>query len=195
MKSSFMISEEQLKADSSKKMILYFAIISMVMLFAGLSSAFIVSKSRVDWLKDFEMPVAFLASTLVIICASVTIHFAKESIKKNLYNQTTYLLLATLFLGLTFVYLQFQGFKGLITMGYYPTGASSVITTTFLYVIAFTHLLHLAGGIIALLIVIYNHFKQKYSATQLIGIELAAIYWHFLDLLWIGLFLFIYFFK
>jgi cytochrome c oxidase subunit 3 len=80
-------------------------------------------------------------------------------------------------------------------MGYYPTGASSVITTTFLYVIAFVHLLHLAGGLISLLIVIYNHFKQKYNATQTIGIELAAIYWHFLDLLWVCLFLFLYFFK
>lgn len=187
--------EHQSKTDRSYKMILLFAIISMIMMFAGLTSAFIVSKSRVDWLKDFEFPTAFFGSTLVILACSLTIHLAKISIKKDNKSATSIFLLATLGLGLLFVALQFLGFKQLIEMGYYPTGASSVITTTFLYVIAFVHLLHLGGGLISLLIVIYNHFKQKYNATQTIGIELAAIYWHFLDLLWVCLFLFLYFFK
>ena len=187
--------EHQLKSDRSYKMILLFAIISMIMMFAGLTSAFIVSKSRVDWLKDFEFPPAFFVSTLTILACSVMIHLAKVSIKKDNKSATTSFLIATFGLGLLFVVFQFMGFKQLIEMGYYPTGASSVITTTFLYVIAFVHLLHLAGGLISLLIVIYNHFKQKYNATQTLGIELAAMYWHFLDLLWLCLFLFLYFFK
>ena len=187
--------EHQLKSDRSYKMILLFAIISMVMMFAGLTSAFIVSKSRVDWLKDFNFPSAFYASTAVILACSVMIHLAKVSIKKDNKSTTTIFLLATFSLGLLFVVLQFVGFSQLIALGYYPTGASSVITTTFLYVIAFVHLLHLGGGLISLLIVIYNHFKQKYNATQTIGIELAAMYWHFLDLLWVCLFLFLFFFK
>jgi cytochrome c oxidase subunit 3 len=57
------------------------------------------------------------------------------------------------------------------------------------------HLLHLAGGLISLGIIIYNHFKQKYNASQTLGIELGVMYWHFLDLLWVYLFLFLYFFK
>ncbi len=185
----------QLKSDRSAKMILLFAIISMIMMFAGLTSAFIVSKSRVDWLKDFEFPTAFFGSTAVILACSIMIHLAKKSIKKDNKSATTIFLLATFGLGLLFVILQFVGFSQLIEMGYYPIGASSVITTTFLYVIAFVHLLHLAGGLISLLVVIYNHFKQKYNATQTIGIELAAMYWHFLDLLWVCLFLFLFFFK
>jgi len=187
--------EHQARTNRSYKMILLFAIISMVMMFAGLTSAFIVSKSRVDWLKDFEFPSAFFGSTLVIIACSLTIHLAKKSIQKDNHRATTAFLLTTLTLGLLFVVLQFAGFSQMIEMGYYPTGASSVITTTFLYVIAVVHLLHLAGGVISLLIVIYNHFKQKYNSTQTLGIELAAMYWHFLDLLWVCLFVFLYFFK
>jgi cytochrome c oxidase subunit 3 len=90
---------------------------------------------------------------------------------------------------------QFEGFGQIIESGYYMTGQGSSITVTFLYIIAFMHLLHLAGGLISLLIIIYNHFKQKYNSTQTLGIELGAMYWHFLDLLWVLLFLFIYFFK
>jgi cytochrome c oxidase subunit 3 len=187
--------EHQSRTARSYKMILLFAIISMVMMFAGLTSAFIVSKSRVDWLKDFDFPSAFFGSTVVIIGCSLTIHLAKKAIQKNNRGMATAFLWSTLVLGLLFVALQFVGFSQLIAMGYYPTGASSVITTTFLYVIAVVHLLHLTGGVISLLIVIYNHFKQKYNSVQTLGIELAAIYWHFLDLLWLCLFVFLYFFK
>ena len=187
--------EHRSRAARSSKMILLFAIISMTMMFAGLTSAFVVSKSRVDWLKDFELPKVFYFSTMVIMGCSVTMHLAKKAIQKDKRSETSSYLLATLALGVLFVVLQFVGFGDLINMGYYPTGASSVITTTFLYVIAFVHLLHLAGGLISLLIIIYNHFKQKYNSTQTLGIELGAMYWHFLDLLWVCLFVFLYFFK
>jgi len=103
--------------------------------------------------------------------------------------------LATLGLGILFVVLQFVGFGQIVKAGYYFTGSESTITTTFLYVIAITHLAHLFGGLISLLIIIYNHFKQKYNSTQTLGIELGAMYWHFLDLLWVYLFLFLFFFK
>lgn len=183
------------RAARSSKMILLFAIISMTMMFGGLTSAFIVSKSRVDWLKDFELPTVFYFSTIVIVGCSIAMHLAKKSIQKDDRKATSTYLLVTLALGILFVVLQFVGFSNLIEMGYYPTGPSSVITTTFLYVIAFVHLLHLAGGLISLLIIIYNHFKQKYNSTQTLGIELGAMYWHFLDLLWVCLFVFLYFFK
>ena len=104
-------------------------------------------------------------------------------------------LLLTLLLGCSFVGLQFLGFNQIIAEGYYFTGQASSITTTFLYIVTLVHLLHLAGGIISLLIIIYNHFKQKYNSTQTIGIELGAMYWHFLDVLWVYLFLFLFFFK
>jgi len=189
------ISEEQARKSKSAKLILLFAMVSMTMMFAGLTSAFVVSKSRADWLKNFELPSAFYYSTVVIIACSVTFYLAKKAIQKDNRTATTGLLLGTLALGILFVVLQFQGFGQIVQSGYYFTGAGSSITTTFLYVVTVTHLLHLAGGLISLLIIIYNHFKQKYNSTQTLGIELGAMYWHFLDLLWVYLFLFLYFFK
>ncbi|CAD0002724.1 cytochrome c oxidase subunit 3 [Flavobacterium salmonis] len=195
MEITMKISEEQLQKSKSAKLILLFAMVSMTMMFAGLTSAFVVSKSRADWLKDFQMPTAFYWSTLVIIGCSVTFYLAKKAIEKGNRSATSAFLLATFALGIAFVILQFRGFGQIIESGYYMTGQGSSITTTFLYVIALMHLLHLAGGLISLLIIIYNHFKQKYNPSQTLGIELGAMYWHFLDLLWVLLFLFLYFFK
>jgi cytochrome c oxidase subunit III len=189
------IQEEKQRSYKSYKLLLLFAMLSMTMMFGGLTSAFVVSKSRVDWLKDFQMPNAFFISTIIIIGCSITFHLAKKAIQKDNRSITTVMLLTTLGLGVLFVVFQFLGFGQLVEMGYFFTGSKSNITTTFLYVVAFLHLLHLAGGIISLLIVIYNHFKQKYNSTQTLGIELGAMYWHFLDLLWVYLFLFLYFFK
>ncbi len=187
--------EHKARTARSYKLILLFAMVSMTMMFAGLTSAFVVSKSRVDWLKDFELPSAFYYSTLVIIGCSVTFHLAKKAIQKDNKSATTTFLLATLALGILFVVLQFVGFGQIVENGYYFTGTESSITTTFLYIVTLVHLIHLAGGLISLLIIIYNHFKQKYNSTQTLGIELGAMYWHFLDFLWLYLFVFLYFFK
>ena len=185
--------EYKSRTARSYKLILLFSMVSMTMMFAGLTSAFVVSKSRVDWLKDFELPAAFYFSTIVIMGCSVTFHLAKKAIQKDNKNATTTFLFATLALGILFVILQFVGFDQIVKQGYYFTGSESSITTTFFYVVAVVHLIHLAGGVISLLIIIYNHFKQKYNSSQTLGIELGAMYWHFLDFLWI--YLFLYFFK
>ena len=187
--------EQKSRTARSYKLILLFAMVSMIMMFAGLTSAFVVSKSRADWLKDFQLPTAFYYSTIAIIGCSVTFHLAKKAIQKNNQSKTTIFLLTTLILGLLFVVLQFVGFGQIVDAGHYFTGSGSSITTTFLYVVTVVHLIHLAGCVISLLIIIYNHFKQKYNSSQTLGIELGAMYWHFLDLLWVYLFLFLYFFK
>ena len=187
--------EQKSRTARSYKLILLFGMVSMIMMFAGLTSAFVVSKSRADWLKDFQLPTAFYYSTIVIIGCSITFHLAKKAIQKNNLSKTTIFLLTTLVLGILFVVLQFVGFGQIIDNGHYFTGSGSSITTTFLYVVTVVHLIHLAGGVISLLIIIYNHFKQKYNSSQTLGIELGAMYWHFLDLLWVYLFLFLYFFK
>jgi len=187
--------EHKARSARSYKLLLLFAMLSMTMMFAGLTSAFVVSKSRGDWLQNFEMPKAFFVSVVVILLCSVTFHLAKLSIKKDNRKATTNYLLATLVLGFLFVFFQFQGFSEIVKQGYFFTGPESNITTTFLYVVTVVHLAHLFGGIISLLIIIYNHFKQKYNSSQTLGIELGAMYWHFLDFLWVYLFLFLYFFK
>ena len=189
------VQEHKERNARSAKLLLLFAMGSMTMMFAGIVSAVVVSKSREDWMKDLQLPTAFYFSTLTIILCSVSLHFAKKAIQKDNRQATTNLLLLTLALGISFVFLQFKGFGQLMDNGYFFTGPESNIATTFLYVIATVHLAHLAGGLISLLIIIYNHFKQKYNSSQTLGIELGAMYWHFLDFLWICLFLFLYFFK
>jgi cytochrome c oxidase subunit 3 len=187
--------EHKQRTARSYKLLLVFAMISMTMMFAGLTSALVVSKSRPDWMKDFQLPSSFFVSLGIIILCSIAMHFAKSAIKKDNRALTTKLLLATLALGSAFVYFQFQGFTQLFENHLYPVGGSGSITISFLYVLVYVHLAHLAGGIISLLIIIYNHFKQKYNSSQFLGIELGAMYWHFLDFLWVYLFLFLYFFK
>jgi cytochrome c oxidase subunit 3 len=191
------MTTEEYKSRTAKsyKLILLFAMVSMTMMFAGLTSAYVVSQSRADWAKNFELPSAFYFSTIAILGCSIAFHLAKKAIQKDKHSATTSFLLATLVLGISFVVLQFVGFGQIVAEGYFFTGSASSITTTFLYVVVVVHLIHLAGGMISLLIIIYNHFKQKYNSTQTLGIELGAMYWHFLDFLWVYLFLFLYFFK
>jgi cytochrome c oxidase subunit 3 len=195
MEMTMTAEDYKLRTARSYKLILLFAMVSMTMMFAGLTSAYVVSQSRADWLKDFQLPSAFYFSTIAILGCSITFHLAKKAIQKDNHSKTTSLLLATLALGIGFVVLQFVGFGQIVAAGHYFTGSESSITTTFLYVVVVVHLIHLAGGMISLLIIIYNHFKQKYNSTQTLGIELGAMYWHFLDFLWVYLFLFLYFFK
>jgi len=189
-----MTSEEHKeRTGRSYKLLLVFAMVSMTMMFAGITSAYIIGKSRPDWIKNFELPIAFFYSTLTLMACSVSIHLAKVAIKKNNHQKTTFFLIGTLILGILFTYFQRLGFYELSLKNLYPTGGS--ITISFLFVIVLAHILHLAGGLISLTITIYNHFKQKYNSSQFVGIELCAMYWHFLDLIWILLFLLIYFFK
>lgn len=188
------LQEHNERNARSKKMLLWFAMISMFMMFAGLTSAYVVSTSRPDWLKDFVLPDAFIISTVVIIASSITFHMAKLSMKKGERRATSVWLLVTLALGIGFVFAQFYGFGKVIEDGYYFTGPESTVTTSFLYIVTVVHLAHLFAGLIVLLVVIYNHFKQKYSSSQTLGIELGAMFWHFLDILWVYLFLFFYFY-
>ena len=189
------IQEHKERSARSYKLLLWFAMISMTMMFGGLTSAYVVSNSRADWMKDFQMPTEFFISTVLILICSLTFLLAKRAIKKDDRKTTTIMLLATLVAGIGFVYFQLAGFSALAEKGMYPVGGVGSITISFLAIIVIAHLAHLAGGIISLLIVIYNHFKQKYNSGQTLGIELGAMYWHFLDFLWLYLFLFLYFFK
>lgn len=183
------------KQERAKKMMLWFGIISLIMSFAGWTSAFVVSSSREDWLHTFELPAAFTLSTVLIILSSITFWLSGRFLKQGNRKATTVGLLTTLALGIGFIYTQFTGFEQIIAQGYNFTGPTSNVTMSFIYLIAVVHILHVVAGIICLLVVIYNHFKQKYKPTERLGFELAATFWHFVDLLWLYLFLFLYFFR
>ncbi|WP_339695398.1 cytochrome c oxidase subunit 3 [uncultured Marixanthomonas sp.] len=186
---------EQHKIKRAKKMMLWFGIISLSMSFAGLTSAYVVSKERPDWLTDFQIPQAFYSSLVVILLSSITVHLAKMAITKEQNKKGMLFLIATLLLGSAFVFFQFRGFSQIIANGYYFTGSESTITTSFIYLVVLLHLAHVSAALISILVVIYNHYKLKYTNGKTLGIELAATFWHFVDILWIYLFLFFYFVR
>ncbi|MBA6156147.1 heme-copper oxidase subunit III [Tenacibaculum sp. S7007] len=188
--------QEELKAGKQKsaKPMLWVAMISMVMFFAGLTSAYVVSMKREDWI-TFDLPQAFYISTIVIVLSSITLLISRNFLKKDDLKMSLIFLLATLVLGLGFVWYQYVGFYELRSGGLYFTGPESTVSTSFIIGITFMHVLHLLAGVIVLLVVIYNHFKKKYSSTDMLGFELGAIFWHFVDVLWIYLFFFFYFIR
>lgn len=185
----------EIKKQRAKKMMLWFAMISMTMSFGGLTSAYIISKSRPDWVSGFEIPQAFYISLVLVLVSSLTIFLARKSIQNEKHKQGMGLLISTFILGILFIFFQFQGFSEFINAGYFFTGSESTITTSFIYLVVLLHLGHIIGALVALLVVIYNHFKQKYHKGQTLGIELAETFWHFVDFLWIYLFLFFYFVR
>lgn len=183
------------KIIRAKKMMLWFGIVGLSMMFAGLTSAYIVSKERKDWLTDFELPQAFYISTVVILLSSLTMILTKRAIKNNATGQARLFLGATLLLGSGFVYLQFVGFDEIIANGYFFTGSESNVTTSFIYAFVITHIAHVAAGLIVLVVLFVNNLRGKYGSGNMLGVSLGATFWHFVDILWVYLFLFLLFFK
>lgn len=186
---------EKEKNDRAKKMMLWFGIISLLMGFAGWTSAYIVSSSREDWTSDIELPQAFFISTVIIICSSLTYILAKNAVLKGNGRLGTIWLLVTLGLGIIFIFFQFRGFSEMVAQGYYFTGPTSSIKMSYVFLIAMVHIVHVVAGIISLLVVLYNQSRGKYSATEYLGLSLGATFWHFLDLLWVYLIVFMTFVK
>lgn len=183
----------QLRRKTSKQM-LWVGIISIFMVFAGLTSAYVISTSREDWV-SFNLPIAFYISTALILASSICFILAKKAIQKDAKSQTSLFLSMTLVLGIGFVVSQFMGFKELIEAGLYFTGNQSNIATSFIYVITVTHLVHVIAAILVLVFVVVKQLKGAYSKEAYLGIEMGGIFWHFLDILWVYLFLFFYFIR
>ena len=185
--------EQKVKERTFKQM-LWIAMISMTMMFAGLTSAYVVSRAREDWV-SFELPSAFYLSTILILLSSLSFVLAKRSLISGNHSRSNLFLGLTLVLGLAFVFYQFNGFNQLIEAGLYTTGPESNVASSFLYVITAAHLLHIFAGIIVLIRVIYKNVQHRYTVEDHLGLSLAAIFWHFVDALWIYLFLFFFFIR
>jgi len=188
--------EEELKVGRNKsaKPMLWVSMISMVMFFAGLTSAYVISMRRDDWV-TFELPDAFYSSTILIILSSITITISQKLLTKDKRELSIVFLLITFLLGVAFIWQQYAGFEDLRNAGLFFTGPTSTVSTSFIIGISLMHAVHVFAGIIVLLVVIYNHFKYRYKSDDLLGFELGAIFWHFVDVLWIYLFFFFYFIR
>jgi len=187
------IRQEDMRMNRRKaaKPLLYIGIVSIVMLFAALTSAYVVRADSGNWLV-FALPPIAILSTGVILASSVTLFFAQRAIKIGDYKTTKIGLALTIVLGFVFLFMQLEAWNQLVAKGIYFAGKYSNASGSFLYLIAFMHLLHMLGGFVALFVSLFKTIKKRYSSTDYLGLELTAIYWHFLDLLWVYLFLFLY---
>ena len=175
------------------KLLLWIAIASICMMFAGWTSAFMVRKAQGNWL-IFTLPVAFWVSTLVILTSSVTMHLSVKEFKRRNMGRYKQLISLTAILGVAFMLLQFWGFYEMHHAGISLASNGEGVSGSFIYVISGVHLLHMLGGVIALLIVfLVVNFRRHTRVYSSNGLEILGTYWHFVDVLWIYLFLFFFF--
>jgi len=180
------VSIEQKKRIHPHKFTMWVAIGSILMMFAGLSSAFIVKSNQTSWV-PVSVPKVFWISTAVIIISSITVQMALRSFKQREMNQYRMLIGATLILGVAFVVLQWMGFQGLWAQKITFKGSGA---GQFLYVIFGLHAIHVIGGVVTLIVMFMKAFIGKTKLYSSVPVEVAALYWHFVDLLWIYLLLF-----
>lgn len=177
---------DQRKKIHPHKFTLWVALGSIIMMFAGLTSAYIVKREQPGW-TSFQIPRAFWYSTGVILLSSLTIQMALKSFKEREMLRYRNLITLTTLLGVLFMALQWMGFKQIWKSGVTFRGSGG---GQFLYIIAGLHVLHVLAGIIALIILFIKAFGSKVRSYNSVPVELMSTYWHFVDLLWIYLFIF-----
>lgn len=183
------VLSDQKRKIHPHKFTLWVAIGSILMMFAGLTSAYIVKRSQVNWLM-IEIPLVFWYSTVAIIASSVAIQLSLKALKQRNMLMYRRWLVITAVLGVLFLVLQVIGFSQFGASDIRLVGAGSNASYSFLLAISGMHGLHVLGGVIALVIIAIRAVsisKRNYSTLPL---EIAATYWHFVDILWIYLFIF-----
>lgn len=183
----------------AQRFALWMGIAAMVMMFAGFTSAYIVKKGDAETWVNFSLPTVFYLSTLFIVLSSGTMHWALISFKRDQMQRYRTLIIATLVLGTAFIVSQVVGWQSLVAQGF---NLSKEVSADFFYVISGAHALHVFGGIV-LLIAAWAGIasKLKNGTAGLVSaasgdkrkfrVELTVTYWHFVDALWIYLFIFL----
>jgi cytochrome c oxidase subunit 3 len=171
------------------KFTLWIAMGSIIMMFAGLTSAYIVRSNQANWLQ-FYLPDIFWYSTVVILLSSVFMHLSLKAFRAREMKRYRLLITITAFLGILFALLQVAGFMYLNNHGVALLGPGSNPSASFLAIIAGLHALHVLGGVIALLIIFFKAYSSRSKNYSVVPVEVVSTYWHFVDALWIYLFIF-----
>lgn len=195
MKSIYITPEEALDAKrKTAKPLMWVGIVGIIMFFSGLTSAYVVRQAQGDWLY-FDVPQLFYISTAVILASSLTMFLAQWLASKGSMKGATALLAVTTVLGIAFLVTQYEGFLDLVESGIYFTGIDSNASGSFFNVLVWAHAAHIISGVLALIFTTIKALLNKYTVENHIGIEVCGIYWHFLDILWIYLILFLVFIR
>ena len=185
-----LMNEELLKSRKAKKFNLWLGMISMFMMFAAYSSGFIVyTESGVDKGIKTILPYIFIYSTAVILISSLTVHLAYKAAKANQLSRQKLFLLLTIALGVVFFFLQYEAWTVLFDRKI--TFTNSNASQSFIYVFTGVHLLHIFAGILVLIRCYVGAAKKIAQDNNIFRMEIASIFWHFLDLLWIYIYVFL----
>jgi cytochrome c oxidase subunit 3 len=157
------------------------------MLFAAFTSAYLVRKAEGNWV-EFKLPELFSYSTGVLLLSSISMHAALLAAKKDQFNALRISISITFVLGLLFLGMQYYGWVQLVEMNVYFVGNPS---GSFVYVLSGLHGLHLVSGLIVLIFALISAYRFKINAKSLTQIKICSTYWHFLDILWLYLFVFL----
>lgn len=177
-------------AMNPKKFILWLFIVSIVMLFAAWTSAYIVAQAEGAG-RPIQLPSLFGYTTVLLVFSSLSMHLAYRAAKKNQLTLLRIFSSITFVLGVGFLVGQLLGFEQLVAANVYFVGGSAI--DSFTYVLPFMHGLHIVAGLVFLIIVLVKSFRFKIHSRNMLSIELCATFWHFLDGLWLYLFLFLTF--
>ncbi len=178
---------EQRKRIHPHKFTLWVAIASILMMFAGFTSAYIVKRNQANWF-SFELPVVLYYSTAVMLVSSLTMWLAERHFKNREMASYRNLLTATFVLGILFVVLQVAGFY-ILTKNGLPLQKN--VSISFLYILIGVHALHVIGGIVALIVMFAKAFSSSTRNYNAVPVEVVSTYWHFVDVLWIYLLIFL----
>jgi cytochrome c oxidase subunit III len=168
-----------------KKFAMWIAIGSIIMMFGGLTSGYIVRKSQGNW-ETFKLPAEFYISTVVIIISSLSLMLAFRSFKQRKMIMYRNLVTLTFILGVAFTVLQYIGFKELFAGMKWANN----VAFQYLLVIVLVHAAHIIGGVVALLILFLQTYSRKVKTYSTTALEIVSTYWHFVDILWLYLFVF-----
>ncbi|MFO7256427.1 MAG: cytochrome c oxidase subunit 3 [Bacteroidota bacterium] len=176
-----------------KKFALWLFMASVMMVFAALTSAYIVRQAEGNWMV-FDLPSLFWVNTGIILLSSVTLHWGYISAKRDDLATVKLAVGITTILGVGFLVGQWFAWEQMVVANVYLVGdRPSAVSGSFVYVISGLHGLHIVSGIIFLLIVLAAAFRYEIHSKNLTRMEMCLTYWHFLDALWLYLFLFMLF--
>ena len=174
----------------AQKFNMWIFIFTSFMFFAALSSGFIVYSGGKGHGLDVIMPQAFMYSTVVIIISSATYYIAAKAARELQFKKQQLFLWATFFLGVAFFFIQIYAWYVLTyKMGIYFINPNA--SRTFIYVFTGMHLLHIIAALLLLLNTILSTYRNIPQVKNLYKMELTGIFWHFLDIIWIYLYVFL----
>lgn len=176
--------------ERARLFMMWLAMFAIFIMFAGLCSYFIVRQAQKEWFL-FDIPLQFTQSTIILVGSSVTMLLGHMFTKRANRGLATLFIFSTLILGIIFTYLQWEGWKELVKNDIYLADPRTKNNSgSLFYVITALHLAHLIGGLFALLVTGIKSAAGKYNPKSHTGVKLCGMYWHFLDGLWLYLFLF-----